>query len=179
MRRARATTPTCAAALDASEGRDLPPELADQRSLLRAGTVARLGDPATAAALLEPLHTLPAMEARAQILENAGLGRCRTGLVGLRRSTVPGRGALDETEARTLLHLATATARAGDEAGLTALREKYHGRIGPGPLADMFRLLTAEPIRTSPISSARSRRLSLAASLPADLKALQAGYTQC
>ena len=29
------------------------------------------------------------------------------------------------------------------------LRDTYGPRIGPGPLGDMFRLLTAEPIRTS------------------------------
>jgi hypothetical protein len=39
----------------------------------------------------------------------------------------------------------------------------------------MFRLLTAEPIRTSTDIERSQREMSLAASLPADLKALQAG----
>jgi hypothetical protein len=39
----------------------------------------------------------------------------------------------------------------------------------------MFRLLTAEPIRTTADIKRSQQEVNLAASLPADLKALQAG----
>jgi hypothetical protein len=88
--------------------------------------------------------------------------------------TLPDGGMLDENQTRTMLRLATATARASDDAGLASLRVKYGGRIGPGPLGDMFRLLTAEPITTTADISRSKREISLAASLPTDLKALRA-----
>ena len=89
-------------------------------------------------------------EARAQILENAsdwaGAAQAWADCAAL---TLPASGMLDETQARTMLRLATATARAGDDAGLAELRAKYGDGSAAGPLADMFRLLTAEPIRTT------------------------------
>ncbi|MDR3533182.1 MAG: hypothetical protein P4L90_21815 [Rhodopila sp.] len=163
------------ATLDGSEGHDLPPELVEQRTILRANAVARRGDPAGAAAMLVPLHTGHAAEVRAQILENAadwaGAAQAWSECAALQ---LPESGALDDAQTRTMLRLATATARAGDDAGLATLRLKYGTRIGSGPLGDMFRLLTAEPIRTSKDIQRSSQEVSLAASLPADLKALRA-----
>ena len=162
--------------LDASEAPDLPPDLAEQRVILRAGSVAGLGDPSAAAAMLAPLRTGPATEARAQILENAsdwaGAEQAWSDNLGL---TLPETGTLNEAQTRTVLRLATATARAGDDAGLAALRGHYASRIGPGPLADMFRLLIAEPIKTTADIKRSQREVSLAASLPAGLKALENG----
>jgi hypothetical protein len=82
---------------------------------------------------------------------------------------------LDGGQMRTILRLATATARAGDDAGIALLRTNYGTRISPGPLADMFRLLIAEPIKTTADIQRSKREVSLVASLPADLKALQPG----
>jgi hypothetical protein len=165
--------------LDASEGHNLPPELTEQRTILRAEVVARLGDPAAGAAMLVPFRTGRATEARAQILENAsdwaGAEQAWSDCVGL---TLPDSGTLDENQTRTMLRLATATARASDDAGLASLRVKYGSRIGPGPLGDMFRLLTAEPVTTTADIGRSQREISLAASLPSDLKALRAGTAQ-
>jgi tetratricopeptide (TPR) repeat protein len=58
-------------ALDASEGPDLPADLIEQRLILRAVTVAGLGDSAGAAAMLASTRTIQATQTRAQILENA------------------------------------------------------------------------------------------------------------
>ena len=162
------------AALTASSGPDLPPDLAEQRAIIQAGSVARLGDPAAAAGLLVPFHTGPATDVRAQILEGGGdwpgAARAWADRVAL---TVPDSGKLDDAGARIVLRLATATARAGDDSGLAELRMKFGGRIGTGPVGDMFRLLTAEPIRTTADIGRSQREMSLAASLPGDLKALQ------
>ena len=118
------------------------------------------------------------MEARAQILETAsdwaGAEQAWSDCVAM---TLPDTGMLDEPQTRTMLRLATATARADDDASWGRC-EKSQPRIGAGPLGDMFRLLTAEPIRTSTDIKRSQRETSLAASLPADLKALQAGDTR-
>lgn len=161
--------------LEASDGRDLPADLFEQRAILRARSIARLGDPTAAAALLAPLRTAAAIEARAQILETASdWAEAATALSDVVTLTVAETGMLDEAATRMVLRLATDTARASDEAGLTALKAKFGDRIGPGPLGDMFRLLTAAPIRTTADIGRSQREVSLAASLPADLKALQA-----
>jgi tetratricopeptide (TPR) repeat protein len=164
--------------LDASEGRDLPPDLLEQRTILRAEVSARLGDPVAGAAMLAPFRTARATEARAQILENAsdwpGAEQAWSDCVAL---TLPESGMLDESRTRMMLRLATATARASDDAGLADLRVKYGNRVGAGPLGDMFRLLTAEPVRTTADIGRSQKEMSLVASLPSDLKALQANAT--
>jgi hypothetical protein len=163
-------------ALDASEGSDLPPDLSEQRLILRAGSTARKGDPAGAAAMLASTRTVRATEARAEILETAsdwaGAEQAWSDCVAM---TLPDSGMLDEPQTRTMLRLATAAARAGHDERLGVLRDTYGPRVGAGPLGDMFRLLTAEPIRTSTDIQRSQREISLAASLPTDLKALQAG----
>jgi hypothetical protein len=162
--------------LDGSEGHDLPPDLVEQRMILRAQSVAHMGDPAAANAMLTPLRTSPAIQARAQILENAsdwaGAERAWSDCVGL---TLPENGMLDDAQTRTVLRLATATARAGDDPGLAGLRTRYGSRIGASPLGDMFRLLTVEPIRTTADIKRSKQEMNLATSLPADLKSLQPG----
>jgi hypothetical protein len=164
------------ATLDASEGADLPPDLVEQRAVLRANAMARQGNPSGAVAILAGMKTPEATAALAQILENAkdwvGAEQAWLACAAL---TVPAEGALDEAATRTLLRLATATARSGDESGLTALRVKHADRVGAGPLGDMFRLLTAEPIRAVSDIGRSKQEMSLAESLPAKLKALQGG----
>ena len=164
------------ATLDTSESADMPADLIEQRAILRASAVARLGNPAGGADLLTAFHTVRAIEARAQILENASewAGAKQAWAENL-ALTLPESGPLDEAQTRLLLRLATATARAGDDAGLMTLRQKFGDRIGAGPLADMFRLLTADPVRTASDIKRSQQELSVAASLPADLKALQLG----
>jgi tetratricopeptide (TPR) repeat protein len=161
--------------LDGSEGRDLPADLVEQRTILRAGSVAHLGDATAAAAMLAPLRTGRATEARAQILENAsdwaGAEQAWSDCVAL---TFPESGMLDEGQTRTVLRLATATARAADDAGLAEIRVKYGNRIGTSPPGDVFRLLTAEPVKTNADIKRSQQEVALAASLPADLKAIQA-----
>lgn len=161
-------------ALEGSEGRDLPPDLTEQRTILAAGSVARLGDPVAGAAMLAALHTGNATAARAEIMENASdwpkAAQAWTEYAAL---ALPESGMLDETQMKTVLRLATATARAGDDDGLTQLRGRYRDRIGAGPLPDMFRLLTVEPIRTEADMGRSKQEISLAASLPTDLKAIK------
>lgn len=163
------------ATLDDYHGGALPPDVTEPRLLLRASTQAQLGDTADAVASLAPLHTAQAAETRAQILENVkdwpAAEQAWADAVAL---TVPPDGMLTEPQGRTVLRLATATARARDDAGLAALRQKYQPRIGPGPLGDMFHLLTAEPVQTTADIARSGKETSLAAALSANLAALKA-----
>jgi hypothetical protein len=163
------------ATLDAYAGGPLPDDLAENRLLLRAASRAQLGDTAAAVELLTTLHTPRAVEERARVLENAqdwaGAEQAWADCVAL---TVPATGTLDEAQAQTVLRLASAAARARDEAGLAALRSKFGARIGPGPLGDMFRLLTAQPVQTTADIARSGREASLAAALPNSLAALKA-----
>jgi hypothetical protein len=164
------------ATLDASEAADLPPDLAEQRAVVRGTAMARQGNPRGGAAILAGLKTPKATAARAQILENANdWGGAEWAWSECAALTIPATGALDEAATRTLLRLATAAARAGDEAGLAALRIKYRNRIGAGALGDLFRLLTVEPIRTVSDIVRSKQEMKLAESLPTNLKALQGG----
>ena len=86
---------------------------------------------------------------------------------------MPPAGKLNDVQRRALLRLATATARAGDDAALAVLREHEGPRMDSGPLADMFRLLTADPVRSTADLKRSGQEATLAGRLPAQLKALQ------
>ena len=135
------------AALAASDADNLPAPLVEQRVMLRAEAQARQGDVAGAIASLAGVDSVAADLARASILEHAedwpGADRALADYVA---KTVPQAGDLDDGARRSLLRLATAAARAGDGATLASLREQQDARMGTGPLANMFRLLTADPV---------------------------------
>jgi hypothetical protein len=161
------------AALDTSEAPDLPAALAERRTVLRAETLAHGGDLKAADALLAGLGTPAALGARAIMLEQVqdwqGAERAWADYAA---KSLPESGALDDDQARILVRLATAAARAGDDAELGGLRDKYGSRLIDGALADMFRLLTAEPVRSTNDLQRVRQDISLAQSLPANLRAL-------
>ena len=166
-------------ALSASDTTDLSADLQERRTLLLADAQAHNGDAQHALSELEALNTAAADEARATILERAGnWPGAQKALTDYATKTVPPDGLLDDTQRRTLLRLATATARAGDEVALEALRGHELGRMGTGPLADMFRLLTADQVRGVADLKRSGQEAALAHALPAELKALQQGAAQ-
>jgi hypothetical protein len=162
------------AALAASDASDLPAALNEQRVLVRADAQARWGDVAGAISTLAGLGSAAADEARIDILEQAKdwLGADRA-LADYVAKTVPETGELNETARRSVLRLATAAARAGDEATLTSLRERQEARMGTGPLADMFRLLTADPVQGTGDLARAVREVGYARALPANLQAMR------
>ena len=162
------------AALYASSAEDLPAALSEQRMLLFAQASARRGDSAGALAALAGLDTPAADEARATVYEQTKNWPAATAALAAYASRSIGAGeTLDEPQTRTLMRLATAASQAGDEAILATLRGNALARTGRGPLADLFRLLTAVPI-TDTVDLKRSRQeMAMARSLPAGLKALE------
>jgi hypothetical protein len=167
------------AALSASAEPDLPAELAERRGLLLAAAHARRGDTDRALAVLASMSSAAADEARATIHERTNdWPAAQQALADYAAKTVPSEGKLDDGQRRTVLRLVTAAARAGDEAALTAIRQREGPRMESGPLADMFRLLTADPVRSVADLKRSGREAGLARDLPAQLKAVQSPARQ-
>jgi len=85
---------------------------------------------------------------------------------------VPDQGPLDEAQARTLLRLASPAAQTGDEAMLATLREHDLARLPEGKIAEMFRVLTAGPVRGVSDLPRAAQETKLARALPTALKTL-------
>ncbi len=165
------------AALAASDAAELPPALAESRVLLGARAAAAQGREADALAALASLDMPAAIDARATILETAkDWPQAEQAVAALVAKTLPPDGRLDDVQRRLLLRLASAAAQAGDTGALAALREREFARMQGGPVGDMFRLLTADPVR-GVADLARARQdVALARSLPGDLQALGASH---
>ena len=82
---------------------------------------------------------------------------------------------LGDPQRRLLLRQATLLALAGDDQALGALRELQASRMGEGPLAKAFALLTADPLRGLSDLPRLQRELQPFRNLPARLEALRAG----
>jgi hypothetical protein len=162
------------AALGSSSAADLPPDLFEARALLVASIYAQRGDTKAAMAALAPLGSAAAEEARATVAEQANdWPAAEQALSRYVAQTLPADGELDDTQRQALLRLTTAAARANDSTALADLRAREEARIGSGPLADMFRLLTAGPVRGAADLARAKREVGLARAVPDGLQALK------
>jgi hypothetical protein len=160
------------AALELSKAEALPDELAEKRTLVFASANARVGNIDIATAALAGLGTAAADDARASILEKAqDWPAAEQALQALVTKTVPAVEPLEDTHRRTILRLATAAARGGDSAALMDLRARFGTRMGEGPLANMFRLLTADPVRASGDLQRAANEMGLTRAISAGLQA--------
>ena len=148
------------AALAASDVPDQAPALAEARGLLRARAQA-VTDLGAATAGLSALGTRAADDLRATLLASAGdWSGTRAALADLLAKTPP-------AEAPPIvLRLATAVARLNDPASRRQLRDQWAGKLPPGRDADLFRLLTAEPIRAPSDLPRAAGEIALARSIP-------------
>jgi hypothetical protein len=156
-------------ALSESNSADMQDAVRERRALLIARVQAKRGDIGGAVEALSGLGTREADETRASLLEQAhDWPAARDALTTLTARVIPGAGVLDDEQRRIVLRLATASAHAGDDSGLASLRERMGSRIGTGPVADMFRLLTEQPVRgTADLARARAE-MGLARAITAD-----------
>jgi len=157
-------------ALSESNSADMGDAVRERRALITARVEAERGHVGGAVDALSGSQSREAVETRANILEQAkDWPAARDALLALAALAVPDTGMLDNAQLGIMLRLATAATRAGDDATLASLRDKLHTRIGTGPQADMFRLLTAAPVRgTADLGRARAE-LGLAHSITADM----------
>ncbi len=145
-------------ALSESNSADMPVPVRERRATIAARVAAKRGDMKSAAELLTGVNTQEAEETRAAIFEKAkDWPAAKDALVALAARLIPAEGALDDSQRRVALRLATAAAQAGDDALLGSLRKKIGPRVGTGAQADLFKLLTAEPVRgTADLGRARA-----------------------
>lgn len=157
------------AALGESAVEKLPMALVEERSLIAARARARLGDAKGAVAALVDLDSEAALRARVDILEAArDWPRAAQAMQAFVRRILPAEGKLDDSQQRSLLRLATLAAQAGDAELLTRLREQDLPRFSPGPVADLFRLLTSEGVQGVADLPRAGQELGLARALAAD-----------
>ncbi len=160
-------------ALADSEADGLPPALKGRRAVLAARAQAAAGHVADALAALRAMGTDAADLAGAAIAEHAGdWAGAEQALRAHVARALPAAGPLDAGQRQALLRLATATVRAGDAAGVAALRTDQ-ARMGAGPLADMFRLLTAPAVRSLADLPRVGAEAALAGRLDSALKAVR------
>lgn len=162
------------AALHASSATGLPEALSAQRLLLFADASQRLGDTKAALAALDGLNMPAANEARAALYEQVRNWPAATAaLAAIVGDAITGPEMPDEAQVRTLVRLATAAAQAGDDNMMIRLRGNPLARTGQGQAADLFRLLTAEPV-VGPADLKRSRQeIAIAKMVPAGLRGLE------
>lgn len=148
----------------------LPPTLLESRTLTFAGAVAQQGDfPSAMHALLE-LDTEAADVKLASLAEGAkNWPAAVTALQRYVRRVVPDAGPLDEAKARIVLRLASAASEAGDGQTLSQLRQQHATRLPAGPTADLFHLLTAQPVRGASDFARGAHDVALARSAPGAL----------
>jgi hypothetical protein len=156
-------------ALSESNSADMADAVKERRALITARVEAQRGHTRSAVEALADSDTPDADEERAAILEQANdWPAARDALTTLAARVVPDSGTLDDKQLRIMLRLATAAARAGDDATLASLRDKLRTRLGSGPQADLFRLLTEAPVRgTADLGRARAE-MGLARAITAD-----------
>ena len=121
------------------------------------------------------LTGLHADTARAAVYEQAGnWPAAEEALMLVVGATIPATGELTDPQRQLLLRLATAAQRSGDRNGLLALRATHDSRLGSGPLADMIRLLTADPVMATTDLPRAEREMGFVRGVPAALAAFKA-----
>ncbi len=155
------------AALTASVADSLPQPLLESRTLTFAAAVAAQGDMVSADRAIAALDSLAGYRLQARLKEEA---KDWHGAVSAWQAVVarvlPEQGLLSEEQAASLVRLASAAAQAGDDQLLSQLRQTQSGRLPPGPNADLFTLLTAQPVNAVTDLATVSRDVSLAKRAP-------------
>jgi tetratricopeptide (TPR) repeat protein len=137
------------AALNYGPNENIPPDLTNQRLLMRARALSELNKPDEALTLLQSNDTAPAKLLRASINMRAmrwsDAAKALLDIVG----PPPANGAkLTDDQSRLLVNCAVAMALAGDSAGLDRLAIDYGPVLANIPQNDAFRVLT-RPEKTS------------------------------
>lgn len=157
-------------ALNTTVAESLPVPLLESRTMTFAEAVAAQGDMVSADRALIALDTDAGDRLRAKLKENA---KDWSGAVMAWKSvmarSVPADGALTEGQAQIVVRLASAAAQGGDNQTLASLRQTHATRLPPGPSADLFLLLTGQPVSGPSDLGVVSRDVALAKAVPATL----------
>lgn len=160
------------AVLDATGFDGLPAPLVAERSVLRARALAMRGERDAAEALLVSLGDAgfaPLSTLRADAQDWAGAAEALSR--HLTASLPPAPAPLDDAQRRDATRLAAFAALAGDDARLATLKDALKPRMGEGPMAEAFGLLTSDPLRGIADLARLQRELDLMRALPGRLAA--------
>ena len=153
----------------------LAPDLVIRRTLLEARILATQGKPADATTLLAGVDDPAADELRADIAESGkNWSGAETALRSLVARRVPAAGDLGDTQQSLVLRYASAASQAADVAALRDLREQQGPRMQGGKLGSMFKLLTADAVKSVADLQRAAAEASLVRAVPAGLQALRA-----
>ncbi|MBR0665739.1 hypothetical protein GXW71_15380 [Roseomonas hellenica] len=161
--------------LDATGFDGLPAPLVVERGVLRARALAMRSERQAAEALLVSLGDAgfaPLAALRADVQDWAGAAEALSR--HLTASLPPAPAALDDAQRRDATRLAAFAALAGDDARLAVLKDSLKPRMGEGPLAEAFGLLTSDPLRGIADLARLQRELDLMRALPGRLAARRA-----
>jgi tetratricopeptide (TPR) repeat protein len=136
------------AALDVPVTGDLPPELVQQRTELRARALAEMDKNADALQLINGDNSPDADRLRVDIYWKTQNWAAVVPVLqhGLKP---PAAGKVDEDAARIVLKVATAMVLGKDRAGLAALQKQYGAAMDQSPLKDDFRVVAGNSSATS------------------------------
>ena len=158
-------------ALNTSVADSLPASLLESRTMTFAEAVASQGDMVSADRALIALDTDAGDHLRAKLKESAKdwPGAMQAWKAVMARS-VPAAGILSEAQAQIVVRVASAAAQGGDNQTLAALRQSHANRLPAGPSADLFMLLTGQPVSGPADLGVVSRDVALAKAVPSNLR---------
>jgi tetratricopeptide (TPR) repeat protein len=155
--------------LDQADDSALDSRLVTQRGLLRARLLAESGRQTDALGILSAMQGDAAILLQAHILEDrhdwAAAGKLLETLVGTPSFT----GKPDQIQRDMILRLANDESEAGDMTALRRLRSAQGARFASGPGAELFAVLTQEPIQAVDDLPRSGRELQAVRALPASL----------
>jgi len=130
-------------ALAGSDEPDLPDDLVHRRTLLRARAEGRLGHTEAALGLISGDASHDADAIRLEVYWKKSMWReAASVFAGWMKDADPEK--LDDAKARLVLNWAVASALAGDQAGLNALRTRFAARLAAGPYSKMFKTIVGD-----------------------------------
>jgi hypothetical protein len=157
------------AVLDASDDSGLAIALVAQRGVLRARILAASGRATEALGILSGVHGDLAIELQAKILEDRHDWAAAAKLLETLMDAPDFAARPEQAKRELILRLANDESEAGDMAALRRLRGAQAARFATGPGAELFAVLTQEPIQALDDLPRAGRELQAVRALPASL----------
>jgi hypothetical protein len=157
------------AVLDASDDGGLSSALVEQRGVLRARILAASGRAADALGILSGVHGDAAIELQTKILEDRHDWAPAAKLLETLLDAPNFSARPEQAKRELILRLANDDSEAGDMAALRRLRSAQAARFASGPGAELFAVLTQEPIQALDDLPRAGRELQAVRALPASL----------
>lgn len=142
----------------------------ENRQLLYAQAESSRGNKALALTMLKELNTAVADDARADIytaMKNWPMAV--SALAALEQKSIASPDTLTVEQQGVVMRLAVAATLSGDSATLTRIAGSYATAMASGPSADLFRLVTSNPVRGTADLPRAFDEIKLARKLPAEL----------